>query len=183
MVPDYEAIRKAAEKYGPDMSRFLRDMISHPSESAEEKDVVMCIKAEMEKLGYDKVEIDGLDAGGFSEVTGFDASIDVVEYREGDMVTTPMKVPGLKRYGNITLKQGLVDSTVMYDWMYTGVNGAVERKTITITLLDEEESPAASWQVINAWPMKYTAPDFNATASEIAIETVEIAHEGMTRIS
>ena len=55
MVPDYESIRKAAEKYGPEMSRFLRDMISHPSESAEEKDVVMCIKAEMEKLGYDKV--------------------------------------------------------------------------------------------------------------------------------
>ena len=96
-----------------------------------------------------KVEIDGLDAVGFSEVTGFDASIDVVEYREGDMVTTPMKVPGLKRYGNITLKQGLVDSTVMYDWLMVGVNGAVDRKTITITLLDEEESPAASWQVIN----------------------------------
>ncbi len=76
-----------------------------------------------------------------------------------------------------------VPVSVMYDWMITGVNGAVERKTITITLLDEEESPAASWQVINAWPMKYTAPDFNATASEVAIETVEIAHEGMTRIS
>ena len=61
--------------------------------------------------------------------------------------------------------------------------GAVNRKTITITLLDEEEAPAASWQVINAWPMRYTAPDFNATSSEIAIETLEIAHEGMTRVS
>lgn len=130
-----------------------------------------------------KVEIDGLDAGGFSEVTGFDASIDVIEYREGDMVQTPMKIPGLKKYGNITLKQGLVDSMVLYDWMITGVNGAVERKTITITLLDEEEAPAASWQVINAWPTKYTAPDFNATSSEVAIETLEIAHEGMTRVS
>ena len=130
-----------------------------------------------------KVEIEGLDAGGFSEVTGFDASIDVVEYREGDMVPTPQKLPGLKKYGNVTLKQGIVDSTVMYDWMIAGVNGAAERKTLTITLLDEEEAPAASWQIINAWPIKYTAPDFNATASEVAIETVEIAHEGMTRIS
>lgn len=130
-----------------------------------------------------KVEIDGLEAGGFSEVTGFDASIDVMEYREGDMVQTPMKIPGLKKYGNITLKQGLTDSTVMYTWIIAGVNGAVERKTITITLLDEEEQPAASWQVINAWPTKYTAPDFNATSSEVAIETLEIAHEGMTRIS
>lgn len=130
-----------------------------------------------------KVEIDGLDAGGFSEVSGFDASIDVMEYREGDMVQTPMKIPGLKKYGNITLKQGLADSTVMYDWIIAGVNGAVERKTITITLLDQEEAPAASWQVINAWPTKYTAPDFNATSSEVAIETLEIAHEGMTRVS
>ena len=130
-----------------------------------------------------KVEIDGLDAGGFSEASGFDASIDVIEYREGDMVQTPMKIPGLKKYGNITLKQGLVDSMVLYDWITAGVNGAVERKTITITLLDEQEAPAASWQVINAWPAKYTAPDFNATSSEIAIETLEIAHEGMTRVS
>lgn len=130
-----------------------------------------------------KVEIDGLEAGGFSEVTGFDASVDVMEYREGDMVQTPMKIPGLKKYGNITLKQGLADSMVLYEWISQGVNGAVQRKTITITLLDEEESPAASWQVINAWPIKYTAPDFNATSSEVAIETLEIAHEGMTRVS
>ena len=130
-----------------------------------------------------KVEIDGLAAGGFSEVTGFNASIDVIEYREGDMVTTPMKLPGLKKYGNITLKQGLADSMVLYDWIVEGINGAVQRKTITITLLDEEESPAASWQVINAWPVKYSAPDFNATSSEVAIESIEIAHEGMTRVS
>ncbi len=130
-----------------------------------------------------KVEIDGLDAGGFSEVSGFDLSIDVMDYREGDSVQTPMKMPGLRRYSNIVLKQGLADSMVLYDWITTGVDGAVERKTITITLLDEEESPAASWQVINAWPMRYTAPNFDANASEVAIESLEIAHEGMTRVS
>ena len=130
-----------------------------------------------------KVEIDGLEAGGFSEASGFDASIDVIEYREGDMVQTPMKLPGLKKYGNITLKQGVADSMVMYEWMIAGVEGEVERKTITITILDETETATASWQVINAWPAKYTAPDFNATASEVAIETLEIAHEGMTRVS
>ena len=130
-----------------------------------------------------KVEIDGLEAGGFSEASGFDASIDVIEYREGDMVQTPMKIPGLKKYGNITLKQGVADSMVMYEWMIAGVEGEVERKTITITILDETETAAASWQVINAWPTKYTAPDFNATSSEIAIESMEIAHDGMTRVS
>jgi len=130
-----------------------------------------------------KVEIDGLEAGGFSEASGFDASIDVIEYREGDMVQTPMKLPGLKKYGNITLKQGVADSMVMYEWMIAGVEGEVERKTITITILDETETATASWQVINAWPAKYTAPDFNATTSDVAIESLEIAHEGMTRVS
>ena len=130
-----------------------------------------------------KVEIDGLEAGGFSEASGFDASIDVIEYREGDMIQTPMKLPGLKKYGNITLKQGVADSMVMYEWMIAGVEGEVERKTITITILDETETATASWQVINAWPAKYTAPDFNALTSEVAIESIESAHEGMTRVS
>ena len=129
-----------------------------------------------------KVEIDGLGGGGFSEVTGFNASVDVMEYRAGDMVQTPMKIPGLKKYGNIILKQGLADSMVFYEWIAEGVNGAIQRKTITITLLDEEEPPEACWQVIKAWPAKYTAPDLNATSSEVAIETLEIAHEGMTRV-
>ena len=97
-----------------------------------------------------QVEIDGLDAGGFSEVTGFDASIDVMEYREGDDTTTPRKIPGLKKYGNITLRQGLVDSTVMYDWIMEGVNGAVDRKTISITLLDEEGSAVAHQRMADA---------------------------------
>ena len=97
------------------------------------------------------------------------------------MVQTPYKIPGLKKYGNITLKQGLTDSLVMYEWLITGVDGPVDRKTITITSLDESEQPVASWQVINAWPVKYTAPDFNGTSSEIAIETIELAHEGLTR--
>ena len=83
MTPDYEAIRKTAEKYGPEMSRFLRDMISHPSESAEEGEVVACIKAEMEKLGYDKVEVDGLGnvigwMGHGDKIIAIDSHIDTV---------------------------------------------------------------------------------------------------------
>ena len=115
-------------------------------------------------------------------IAWIDSVADVMEYREGDMVRTPMKIPGLKKYSNITLKKGLADSKVMYDWVIAGVDGAVQRKTITISLMDETAAVVASWQVINAWPMKYTAPDFNATSSEVAIETLEIAHEGMTRV-
>lgn len=131
-----------------------------------------------------KLEIDGLAAGGFTEVTGFDASIEPIEYREGDMATeTPMKVAGLRKYGNITLKKGMVEGKVLYDWLAKGLTGEVERKTVTVSLLDEKQAAVASWKVINAWPTKYTVPDFNSTSNEIAIETLELAHEGMTRDS
>ena len=129
-----------------------------------------------------RLEIDGLDAGSFSEVSGFDASIDVVEYRAGDdPAITPTKLPGLVKYGNITLKWGAAETMVLYDWLIDITEGTIEKKTVTLTALDEEGSPAASWRCINAWPVKYTAPDFNGTTSEIAIETIELAHEGMTR--
>lgn len=138
------------------------------------------IKYPLGKFRY-KVEIEGVTAGGFTEVSGFDASIDVIEYREGDMVQTPMKLPGLKKYGNITLKKGVMDTKALYDWMAVGLEKNVKRATVTITLIDINGENAASWQVIKAWPTKYTAPDFNATSSEIAVDTLEIAHEGMTR--
>ena len=129
-----------------------------------------------------RLEIDGLDAGSFSEVSGFDATMDVVEYRAGDdPAITPTKLPGLIKYGNITLKWGSSETMVLYDWLIDITEGTIEKKTVTLTALDEEGSPAASWRCINAWPVKYTAPDYNGTSSEIAIETIELAHEGLTR--
>ncbi|MDQ2085383.1 phage tail protein [Herbivorax sp. ANBcel31] len=129
-----------------------------------------------------RLEIDGIDEAGFSEVTGFDASVDVVEYREGDApVPTPVKLPGLTKYGNITLKWGVTDSMVLYEWLQGITDGNIERKTVTITVLDDEGESKASWQLINAWPVKYTAPDFNGMGSEVAMESLEIAHEGLSR--
>lgn len=128
-----------------------------------------------------RVEVDGIQQAGFSEVTGFDASIDVIEYREGNEVTTPRKLPGLTKYSNITLKWGVTDSMDMYNWMAEAVNGTIERKTVTLIAIDEEGNDVATWQIIEAWPAKYTAPDFNGTGAEVAIESLELAHEGLTR--
>ncbi|GBF34827.1 hypothetical protein DCCM_3947 [Desulfocucumis palustris] len=128
-----------------------------------------------------RVEVEGIEQAGFSEVTGFDASIDVIEYREGNEVITPRKLPGLAKYSNITLKWGVTDSMDMYNWISSAIEGTVERKTVTIIAIDEEGNDVATWQVIEAWPAKYTAPDFNGTGSEVAIESLELAHEGMTR--
>jgi phage tail-like protein len=128
-----------------------------------------------------RVEVEGIQQAGFSEVSGFDASIDIIEYREGDMTTTPRKLPGLSKYSNISLKWGVTDSMDMYEWLQECLEGTITRKTVTIIAIDEEGEDVATWQVMEAWPVKYTAPDFNATGAEVAIELLEMAHEGMTR--
>jgi len=128
-----------------------------------------------------RVEIEGLQQAGFSEVSGFDASFDVIQYREGNEATTTRKLPGLARYGNISLKWGATDSIELYEWIQDCVNGTIERKTVTIIAIDEEGGDVATWQVIEAWPVRYTAPNFNGQGSEVAIELLELAHEGMTR--
>ncbi|MCR8633770.1 MULTISPECIES: phage tail protein [Paenibacillus] len=128
-----------------------------------------------------RVEVEGIQQAGFSEVSGFDASLAIIEYREGNETITPRKLPGLAKYGNITLKWGVTDSMDMYNWMQESIEGKIARKTVTIIAIDEEGADVATWQVIEAWPSKYTAPNFNGTGSEVAIEFLELAHEGMTR--
>jgi len=134
------------------------------------------------------VEIDGITRGGFSEVSGFDLSVDVVEYREGDdLRNTPRKLPGLTKYGNITLKWGVVGDMDFLDWIFTVAPSdqapptGIERKNITITLIDDSGGNGPSWTVINAWPVRYSIPDLNALGSEVAVESLEICHEGLTR--
>jgi phage tail-like protein len=128
-----------------------------------------------------KVDFGGAEAG-FSEITGFDASIEVVEYREGNMMPpTTVKLPGLRKYSNITFKWGVTSSMDAYKWMSPSFEKDVERKTVSVTLLNENGDEVATWQIVEAWPVKYTGPEFNATSSEVAIEQLELAHEGLTR--
>lgn len=127
-----------------------------------------------------KVSVGGTDAG-FNEVTGFDISIDSIEYREGDDATTPYKLPGLTKYSNITFKHGITDSMELYNWIKSCVEGKIERKVVTISAMGESGSVVAVWQLSEAWPVKYTGPDFNALGSDVAIESMELAHEGLQR--
>jgi phage tail-like protein len=127
-----------------------------------------------------KVSVGGTEAG-FNEVTGFEVSIDTIEYREGDDPTTPYKLPGLTKYSNITLKNGVTDSMELYNWIKDCTEGKVERKVVTIIALGDDGSSLATWEITEAWPVKYNAPDFNAVGSEVAIEYLELAHEGLKR--
>ncbi|MCY1718983.1 phage tail protein [Prolixibacteraceae bacterium Z1-6] len=119
---------------------------------------------------------------GFTEVSGLDVETEVVEYRHGaspEYVKT--KMPGMKKYGNITLKRGTFASDNEYfDWWNTVKLNTIERRNITISLLNEEHSPVVVWKVKNAWPTKVQSTDLKADGNEVAIETLELAHEGLT---
>jgi phage tail-like protein len=130
-----------------------------------------------------RLEIDGIQQAGFSEATVPDTTSDVVEYREGTEITTPRKLPGLTKYGNLSLKWGTTDSMDLYNWRKQIIDGNVQRKNIAVVLIDEAGNDKARYEFVNAWPNKYDPSDLNATGNAVAIETLEIVHEGMVRKS
>jgi phage tail-like protein len=123
---------------------------------------------------------------GFTEVSGLDFETKVIEYREGSSpVFSKSKQPGLTEYPNITLKRGIFygDLQLFVEWKKTKMfqEGKEKfRRDVTISLLNEEHKPVISWSAANAWLAKITSPTLNAATSEIAIETMELAHEGLT---
>jgi phage tail-like protein len=129
-----------------------------------------------------RVEIEGFQAAAFSDISGYDMSINSAQSREGSEGVSPRKLPRLRKHGNLTLKRGVVHSMDILNWIKKVSTGTVERKSIKITLVDETGQAAAVWQVVNAWPMKYSVSEFKGTGNEILIETLELAHEEMTRI-
>lgn len=128
------------------------------------------------------VELDGIARAAFHECSGFDSTIDIVEHREGGENTTLRKLPGLTKYSNIVLKRGITDDMMLYDWHRQAVLGNVERKNGSIVLLDRKGEEKARWNFTRAWPSKYDGPDFNAEGNDVAIETLELAHEGVERV-
>lgn len=118
---------------------------------------------------------------GFSEVSGLDISVEVIEYREGnDPQGHLRKMPGLQKFSNITLKRGIIKGDNDFiKWLNTQKLNTVEKRDIVISLLDETHAPIKSWKLRNAFPVKYSGPALNASANEVAIESLEIAHEGL----
>jgi len=127
------------------------------------------------------VEIDGITRAAFQQCSGFDSSIDVVEHREGGENTTVRKLPGMTKYSNIVLKWGMSDDKNLYQWHKAVIDGKIERKNGSIVLLDRAGQEVARWNFVRAWPSKWDGPDFNAEGNDVAIETLELAHEGVSR--
>lgn len=125
------------------------------------------------------VEIDGVVVGGFAEVGGLTTETDIVEYRNGDEDITVRKLPGKAKYTQISCKRGYTDSRELWEWRRLVITGRTERKSGTIQLLNEAREPALKWNFREGWPSKWEGPALNAKNNEVAIETLEIAHEGL----
>ncbi len=119
---------------------------------------------------------------GFAEVSGLSIEYQTIEYRDGlSKEYNVQKMPGIPKYKNIVLKRGIMpNDNEFFDWMNTVTLNKVERRDITISLLNEEHAPVMTWKVKNAWPTKLEGPTLKATGNEVAIETLELAHEGLT---
>jgi phage tail-like protein len=128
------------------------------------------------------VEIQGLRQAGFAECSGFGSSTDPTEVPEGGWNSTVHKLAGRTKQNNITLKWGLTDSRDFYDWYRDLVGGMVKRLNGSIVALDLEGQEAARWDFNGAWPTKWDGPDFSAKSNEVAIETLELAHNGLERV-
>lgn len=120
--------------------------------------------------------------GGFTEVSGLDAEIGVIEYREGNSPEyAPRTMPGMKKFANIVLKRGIVSGdNEFFEWLNTAQLHQVARRDVTISLLNEAHEPAVRWKVRNAWVTRLAGPRLKSTANEVAIETLELAHEGLS---
>ena len=126
---------------------------------------------------------------GFTEVSGLDFETEVIEYREGNSKKyNKTKQPGLTKYSNITMKRGTFEGDFAFftEWQKTyffqegNDTGSLYRRSVTIKLLNENHEPIITWILENAWPSKVQSTDLKADANEVAIETMELVHEGLT---
>ncbi|NEQ54553.1 MAG: phage tail protein [Leptolyngbya sp. SIO3F4] len=119
---------------------------------------------------------------GFTEVSGLDVETEPIEYREGSLPQYhKLKMPGMQKYSNITMKRGTFQGdNDFYNWWNTVALNTIERRDLTISLLNETHEPVVVWKVNRAWPTKVQSTDLKGDGNEVAIESIEIAHEGLT---
>ncbi|MGE0825101.1 MAG: phage tail protein [Candidatus Binatia bacterium] len=127
------------------------------------------------------VEFNGIQMAGFTEVTGIEAHTEFEEFREGGINHYVHKLAKETKYGNLTLKRGLTDATFLWDWYQDVINGVIERKTVSVVLLDARRKEKRRWIFSDAYPVKWSSSDLNGTSNTVAVESVELAHHGMRK--
>jgi phage tail-like protein len=128
-----------------------------------------------------RVEIDGIVQATPCQISGIGAAIESIEYREGADPLQVRQLGGLPKYGTLILRYGLTNSKELYEWFKLGIDGKVEPRKISIIASDLQGNDMARWNLLNAWPARYQAPDFNGKGNDVALETFEIVYEGLER--
>lgn len=132
-----------------------------------------------------KLELGDVEVAGFAECTGLNVETKVFEYKEGGNNATTLKFPESSTFGNVTLKRGVTNSNELIEWQFDVVSGTfgknrrADNPNVAIVLMNEKGEDVRRWNLVRAMPVKWVGPDLKASASEVAIETLEIAHEGI----
>jgi len=126
------------------------------------------------------VELDGIIRAAFHKCSGFDSSVDVIEYNEGGSLS-PIKLPGMVKYANIVLEWGMTDMQ-LYNWHLAAVQGTVQLKNGSIILLDRAGNQVGRWDFTQAWPNKCSYSELSAQANEVFFEKLEIVCQTLTRV-
>ena len=129
-----------------------------------------------------KLQIQGIDEGHFTEVSGLAAKVQVIAYREGGGGPTVRRIPGRVEWGDVTLRYGLTSSPLLWQWFQTTLNGKVERKSVSIVMLEADASTAAmQWDLEGAWISEWRAAPLDALGREVAVETLTLVFESLER--
>ena len=125
------------------------------------------------------VEIEGVEQASFAECSGLALETEVFEYEEGGLNEYVHKLPGRSKVSNVTLKRGITDSNELWSWYRDVVQGKIKRKNVSVVLYDLGGNEVMRWSFIDAYPIKWSGPAFNASANAISVETLELAHRGI----
>ncbi len=128
------------------------------------------------------VEVESLIAGGFSEVSGLERELQTEEYEEGGVNTHTHTLRSRVSYPNLVLRRGLTDSATLWQWLQRSAEGPVERKTVLLFLLGSTGEPSVGWAFSDAYPVKWTGPEFRAESASVAIESLELTHTGISKL-
>ena len=126
------------------------------------------------------VQIGNILEAAFSDVSGLNAEVEILSYEEGGCNAFVHKLPGRVKFPNVTLKRGVTDSLDLWNWFVQATNGKIERRDVGILLFDQEGNQKRVWNLERAYPVKWTGPDFKSGENAIAIEVLELAHEGLS---
>jgi phage tail-like protein len=129
-----------------------------------------------------KLVIQGVTEGHFTECSNMAIKVDVIDYREGGTDQVVHRLPGRPYYGPITLRYGLTASTELWNWMMSAVKGKVERKNVSIVMLDADgATEVLRWDLVNAWPSEWRGAPLDAMGHEAAIEEMTLVFETLDR--